>query len=114
MLSENKEKILIEIWSDVMGPFCYIGKRRLESALEKFPKKANVEIVWKSFQLNPDMKTKPTKNFKAYFSEGKNIEDSETLKALGLDAGLPASEIDKLLAGEDFSKEVRRDVEEAR
>jgi predicted DsbA family dithiol-disulfide isomerase len=47
----------IEIWSDVVCPFCYIGKRKLEKALEKFPFKNQVEIEWKSFQLNPDQET---------------------------------------------------------
>jgi predicted DsbA family dithiol-disulfide isomerase len=43
----------IEIWSDIMCPFCYIGKRHLEKALETFPGKDKVEIEWKSFQLDP-------------------------------------------------------------
>lgn len=43
----------IEIWSDYVCPFCYIGKRRLEQALEKFPHKDQVEIVFKSFELDP-------------------------------------------------------------
>ena len=55
----------IEIWSDVVCPFCYIGKRKLEKALEKFPQKDKVEIEWKSFQLNPDQKTNPHEIFSA-------------------------------------------------
>lgn len=47
----------IEIWSDVVCPFCYIGKRKMEKALAKFPQKDAIEIEWKSFQLNPDQKT---------------------------------------------------------
>ena len=43
----------IEIWSDVVCPWCYIGKRRLEEALEAFPHRDEVEIVWRSFQLDP-------------------------------------------------------------
>lgn len=43
----------IEIWSDVMCPFCYIGFKRLENALEKTGVK-DAEIVWKSYQLNPE------------------------------------------------------------
>jgi predicted DsbA family dithiol-disulfide isomerase len=45
--------VKVEIWSDVVCPWCYIGKRRFESALERFDDKADVEIVWRSFQLNP-------------------------------------------------------------
>src|SRR3712207_3066831 len=43
----------VEIWSDVVCPWCYIGKRRLETALEKFPHRDQVEVVWRSFQLDP-------------------------------------------------------------
>ncbi len=49
----EKEKIKVEIWSDVMCPFCYIGKRNFENALESFEGKENVEVEWKSFQLDP-------------------------------------------------------------
>lgn len=43
----------VEIWSDFMCPFCYIGKRRFESALELFPNKDQVEVVYRSFELDP-------------------------------------------------------------
>lgn len=61
----------VEIWSDTMCPFCYIGKRRLEKALEQFPFKDGIEVIWKSFQLNPAMKTEPGKNINQYLSEIK-------------------------------------------
>jgi len=47
--------MIIEIWSDIMCPFCYIGKRNVESALSQFEEKDNIEIVWKSFQLDPSI-----------------------------------------------------------
>jgi predicted DsbA family dithiol-disulfide isomerase len=43
----------VEIWSDVVCPWCYIGKRRFESALARFPHRAEVEVVWRSFELDP-------------------------------------------------------------
>jgi predicted DsbA family dithiol-disulfide isomerase len=43
----------VEIWSDVVCPWCYIGKRRFESALASFKHHDQVEIVWKSFELDP-------------------------------------------------------------
>jgi predicted DsbA family dithiol-disulfide isomerase len=46
--------VKIEIWSDVVCPWCYIGKRRLEHALREFEHAGEVEISWRSFQLNPD------------------------------------------------------------
>ncbi|MBX5446784.1 DsbA family oxidoreductase [Sphaerobacter sp.] len=44
----------VEIWSDIVCPWCYIGKRRFERALAGFPHADEVEVVWRSFQLNPD------------------------------------------------------------
>ena len=48
----------IEIWSDVVCPWCYIGKRRFEEALSKFEHKGDVEVVWRSYQLDPSTPTK--------------------------------------------------------
>ena len=42
----------IEVWSDIACPFCYIGKRRLEEALAHFPGKTEVEVVYRSFELD--------------------------------------------------------------
>jgi predicted DsbA family dithiol-disulfide isomerase len=43
----------IEIWSDIACPWCYIGKRHLEQALDKFAHKGDVAIVWRAFELDP-------------------------------------------------------------
>jgi len=43
----------IDIWSDIACPWCYVGKRHLEQALDKFPHKADVAIVWRAFELDP-------------------------------------------------------------
>jgi predicted DsbA family dithiol-disulfide isomerase len=45
--------VQIEVWSDVVCPWCYIGKRRLEAALARFPHRDQVDLVWRSFQLDP-------------------------------------------------------------
>jgi predicted DsbA family dithiol-disulfide isomerase len=45
--------VRIEVWSDVVCPWCYLGKRRLESALRLFPSRDQVEVVWRSFELDP-------------------------------------------------------------
>ena len=63
----------VEIWSDVMCPFCYIGKRKFELALEKFAHKEEVEIIWKSFQLDPSIQTDPTKTVHQFLAERKGI-----------------------------------------
>lgn len=49
----------IDIWSDVVCPWCYIGKRRVETALAAFEHADEVEIVWHSFQLDPGAPTTP-------------------------------------------------------
>lgn len=170
----------VEIWSDVMCPFCYIGKRRFEHALERFSRKDDVEVEWKSFQLNPDMETDPSKNineylaehkgisvqqaqqmhervtamakevglqydfdkaivansfdahrlshfakkygkqdameerlFKAYFTEGKNTADHETLIRLAIEIGLDSDKVRAMLAGKEFSDAVNNDIYEA-
>lgn len=171
----------IEIWSDVVCPFCYIGKRKLEKALEKFPNKEKVEIEWKSFQLNPDQKTNPNLNtlehlaqskgwsmeqtrqitsnvvemakaegldfdfenavvantkrahqlihlakengkqdemkeklLKAYFSQGKNVDDLDTLIELGQEVGLSAEKIKVTLESNSFESAVDQDIYESR
>ncbi|HVW88467.1 MAG TPA: DsbA family oxidoreductase [Gaiellaceae bacterium] len=43
----------VEIWSDVVCPWCYLGKRRFESALSRFEHADGVEVVWRSFELDP-------------------------------------------------------------
>ena len=43
----------VEIWSDVACPWCYIGKRRFESALEQFEHRDDVKVTWRSFELDP-------------------------------------------------------------
>jgi len=43
----------VEIWSDVVCPWCFVGKRRFEQALEQFEHAGDVEVVWRSFQLDP-------------------------------------------------------------
>ncbi|SDQ04168.1 DsbA family oxidoreductase [Quadrisphaera sp. DSM 44207] len=43
----------VEIWSDVVCPWCYIGKRRFEAALERFGHRDEVEVEWKAFELDP-------------------------------------------------------------
>lgn len=48
----------IDIWSDVACPYCYIGKRHLEAALARFPHMEEVEINWRSFELDPQAPAK--------------------------------------------------------
>ncbi|MDY0410394.1 DsbA family oxidoreductase [Virgibacillus soli] len=53
----------IEVWSDFVCPFCYIGKRRLEEALHAFPYRDHVVVQYKSYELNPQAKHDPTRSY---------------------------------------------------
>ncbi len=44
----------VEIWSDIACPWCYIGKRRFETALAEFEHRDDVQVTWRSFELDPD------------------------------------------------------------
>ncbi len=179
-MNTSQPNMLVEIWSDVMCPFCYIGKRRFEEALAVFPEKDQIKVVWKSFQLSPDMKTDTSKNinqflaehkgisikeaqrlnnqvtqmaykeglvydfdkavvansfnahrfthfakqynkqleaeellFRAYFTEGKNIDDYATLLQMGSEIGLDAVLLRIALENGSFADDVRADIEEA-
>ena len=46
--------VQVEIWSDVVCPWCYIGKRRFEAALAGFDHRDDVAVTWRSFELDPD------------------------------------------------------------
>ncbi|WAC41708.1 DsbA family oxidoreductase [Pedobacter sp. SL55] len=67
----------IEIWSDVMCPFCYIGKRHLEQALAELPFKAAIEINWKSYQLNPTYKNVEGESLYDYLATNKGISQEQ-------------------------------------
>ena len=171
----------IEIWSDVMCPFCYIGKRNFETALADFPDKDKIEVEWKSFQLDPTVPEVATESqedylvkrkgmsreqvkgmlanvtemarqagleyhldksvmvnsqkahqliqfaktkglgdeveevlFRAFFTDGKNVADLETLKELGKEAGLDEKELESAFTDDQFKYKMNQDIQEAR
>ncbi len=71
----------IEIWSDYVCPFCYIGKRRLESALEQFAPQNEVVIEYKSFELNPHASLYAGKNMHQMLSEKHGLSIEQAKKA---------------------------------
>lgn len=46
-------RLRVDIWSDVVCPWCYVGKRRIEAAIARMPSPGEVEVVWRSFELDP-------------------------------------------------------------
>jgi predicted DsbA family dithiol-disulfide isomerase len=170
----------VEIWSDIVCPFCYIGKRQFEKALEQFGDNDKVEVKWRSFQLDPTTKHEPGKSihevlaekkgwtvdkakqiansitrsakelgleynfdiavhgntfhahrltklaakfelqnemeerlFKAYFNEGKNIEDIAILFEIGKEVGIPEQDLKEMLETDNYSEAVIQDRKEA-
>src|SRR5579872_4718510 len=55
--------MLVEIWSDVVCPWCYIGKRRFETALARFEHGREVEVRWRSFELDPKAPLRRTRSY---------------------------------------------------
>src|ERR1700712_3404722 len=171
----------IDIWSDVVCPWCYIGKRRIESALEQFDHSDEVTLTWHSYELDPTAESAPTDDyaarlgaklgtgtaqakqmlvsmtataardgldyrfdiaqpantfdahrvlhlaaargkqgdleerlFRATFTEGRSIGDHETLADIAAEAGLDRAEVGAVLAGDDYAREVRADIAQAR
>ncbi|WP_379132644.1 DsbA family oxidoreductase [Paenibacillus sp. sgz500958] len=85
----------IEIWSDYACPFCYIGKRRLEHALSQFPHSDGVEVVFRSFQLDPSAKVRGNQDIHDMLAAkygmtrdkavAMNAQLAEQAKGVGLD-----------------------------
>jgi AhpD family alkylhydroperoxidase len=79
---DDDGRVTVEIWSDVMCPFCYIAKRKFDAALADFPGRDHVDIVWKSFQLDADLKSDPDRNVVEYTASSKRIPQLLASKAL--------------------------------
>ncbi len=172
----------VEVWSDIMCPFCYLGKKHFAAALAEYAGRDDVEIEWKAFQLMPFIETEPglsvnqllmrekripleqakqmndqitragaaegliynfdhavvanTFNahrlikfaaptghqgavvdglFRAYFTEGRNVDDLATLAEVAEAAGLERAAVTTALgSGENYAADVERDIGEAR
>lgn len=81
----------IEIWSDYVCPFCYIGKRKLETALNEFRGKDRVEIEFKSYQLDPETPKYSGQNF--YESMGAKFGSAEQAKQMTASIAEQAKEV---------------------
>jgi protein disulfide-isomerase len=84
----------VDIWSDTRCPFCFIGKKNFEKALQSFVQNDNIEVNWHSFQLDPKMKTDLSRNHYEYLSDIKGyslqqtIQMHENLIQIGKNAGI--------------------------
>lgn len=174
-------KMRIEIWSDIACPYCYIGLKKLEKALENIKATDKVEFVLNAYELDPTLPNTPSKQsfyeyfaskyglsieeakekqqgvidlakevglnydyenlvivntnnalrlmkfaskhqvgiqveealFKAYFEEGKNINDLDLLLKIAKDANLNAEEVKAMLNSDDLKERIKKDIERA-
>lgn len=106
---EPGKKIHVEIWSDIMCPFCYIGKRHFEEALKQFGHRADIELEWRSFQLDPEIPLVREKieHVYEYLARRKNISHEQSVKLhdrvmdMAQEAGL-AYHFDKAIVANSF------------
>ncbi|MFY9717245.1 MAG: DsbA family oxidoreductase [Thermoplasmata archaeon] len=173
--------VQVEVWMDVVCPWCYIGRRRFERAVHESSHRDDVEIVYRSFELEPEAppEARPlvadalTEKYgisraeaeeanarvteiaqqeglefhleralrtntldahrllqlagirrirpaveerfqRAYFTEGEDLYDPVALLRLSTEAGLKESDARRVLAGQAFTLQVRKDEQEAR
>ena len=98
-----EDKMKVEIWSDVMCPFCYIGKRKFEAALNSLPQKDSIQVIWHSFELNPSLQYILERDPYSYIAEIKGqtrewsvrIHDSltQSAKNVGLEYNFEKAKI---------------------
>ena len=72
----------VEIWSDIACPWCYVGKRRFEAALDRFEHRDVVEVIWRSFELDlmapPERKGERAAHLAAKY--GINVEEARDME----------------------------------
>lgn len=179
--NRQADPIQMDVWSDIVCPFCYIGKRHLEEALEKTGLEDSVEVVWHSFELAPEAETNPEASIyeelakrkgwsveqsrqihdqmegrakevgldyhfdrtipansfrahrllhlakehgcqdvvkegllKAYFTDGKNIDDESVLMEVGSEHGLLEMDIREAMKSEKVADAIKADIGAAR
>lgn len=81
----------IDIWSDVVCPWCFLGKRRIEAAIAELPDHVTVEVHWRAFQLDPTATAEPADlraSIERKYGPGAFDGMVRRLTALGRDAGI--------------------------
>src|SRR3954465_13676371 len=69
----------IEIWSDIACPWCYVGKRRFETALAAFEHRDEVSVTWRSFELDPAAPAQRTVDSATHLAEKYGMSRDEAL-----------------------------------
>src|SRR5260370_3399697 len=78
----------VEIWADIVWPWCYIGKRRFETALERFDHRSDVAVEFRSFELNPNAPAQQEGNLEEALARkyGVSLEQARAMNARVVDA----------------------------
>lgn len=76
-MHKQREIMQVEIWSDVICPWCYIGKRRFEQALAGFAHKDKVNVIWRSFELDPDAPSQREGTLREYLAKKYRVSLEE-------------------------------------
>ena len=71
------DSVLVEIWSDIGCPWCFIGKRRFEAALSRFEHAPEVEVRWRSYQLDPTLPERFEGSEVEYLSKVKGMDPTQ-------------------------------------
>ncbi|MFJ9451822.1 DsbA family oxidoreductase [Herbaspirillum sp. NPDC101397] len=82
MNTTPSEKMQIEIWSDIMCPFCFIGKRLFDKALDAFAHKGQIQVVWKSYRLFPDVRYQEGSDACTVLAKTKGLARSSMQQAI--------------------------------
>lgn len=83
-------EIAIEVWSDLVCPWCYIGKRRLEAAIDAFDGRDAVRVVWRSFELDPDAPRHAELTVPEHLQRDRRLSATQTAEAIGRVTALAA------------------------
>ena len=78
MNTHDHSMMHIEVWSDILCPFCFIGKRKFEAALAQFADKDKVKLVWKSFQLDPNLGDNEAVDYQQHVQNKKGWTAAQT------------------------------------
>ncbi|WP_330181737.1 DsbA family oxidoreductase [Nocardia sp. NBC_01503] len=95
--------VQVEIWTDINCPFCYLGKRRFEEALEAFPHRDDVRVVHKSFELDPTLPRDHSDAVVPHIAEKYGISEAQAAaNERGIGAQAEAAGLTYLTSGRDF------------
>jgi predicted DsbA family dithiol-disulfide isomerase len=82
----------VDIWSDVVCPWCYLGKARFEKALADFPHRDEVEVTFRSFELDPDHPKSERGTVLGMLTRKYGLSEADARQADGRVAGLARAE----------------------